>query len=281
MRNKILIAIALMLLLIVGSVILVVMSLAEDGKLKNALREAGFEEVSQAVYTDRPLASGQVITAQDVYENEISIDDARAEVVMCKDDVIGKRTVGAMEGCAPLTVQDVGLRREDVLNNELDRLKKIGAKTHGICAHKSDTKIRAPQKFVFRVNRDVPEGERIKASDIDTLPAAEHDTKNCIGDIRLVINHMAKYGMEKDQLLHPHNLVTVGEYEEDAFVATRDLKPGDIVSAADIAKKHFEKNKCSVNAILEQSLIEGSKVVQPIAKDQVFRVIDLQAAASK
>lgn len=277
MRSKILIAIALMLLLIVGSIVFLVISFMEDDKFRGALIDAGLGETSQEIYTDRHIAKGEVITAQDIYEREIPMDDASSEVTICKDDVIGKRTVGEMEGDMPLTAQDVGLRKEDVLKNEIERRKKLDAKSHAACAHGSDTKIRMPEKFVFGVNKDIPEGERIKASDIDTLPAAEHDTKNCIGDIRLVINHMAKYGTEKEQLLHPHDLVTVGEYEEDAFVATRDLKPGDTVGASDIAKKHFEKNKCSVNAILEQGLIEGSKVVQPIAKDQVFRVIDLQA----
>lgn len=76
-----------------------------------------------------------------------------------------------------------------------------------------------------------------------------------VGSVILVVVSLAEDGKLKNALREAGF--------EDAFVATRDLKPGDTVSAADIVKKHFEKNNCSVNAILEQSLIEGSKVVQP------------------
>ncbi len=281
MRNKMLIAILITLLLLIGSIVLIVMSFADDEKLKDALREAGIDEVSQEVYTDRSIARGQVITEQDVYENQIPVDEARAEAFLCKEDVIGKRTVGAMEPDQPLTVQDLGLRKEDVLKNEIERLKKRRPRSNEVCSHLADTKVRIPVKFLYRATRDIPEGERIKESDIETIPVAEHNTKNCIGDVRLAVNHMAKYGIEKDQFLYHHYLVTVGIEEEDAFVATRGLKPGEVVKPDDVAKKHLEKNMCSANAILEENLITGSIVVQPIAKDQVFRVIDLQASTEK
>jgi flagella basal body P-ring formation protein FlgA len=280
MRNKPLNAVALVLLIIAGCVYLIAMSSADDEKLRTALNEAGIK-ISQEVNTDRAIANGQVITEQDVYEVEIPANEARAEAFLCKADVIGKRTVGAMEPDQPLTIQDLGLSREVVLNNEIERLKKHNSKSNGFCSHSVDTKVREPEKFVYKATSDIPEGERIKAGDIKTLPAAENDTKNCIGDIRLVANHMAKYGIESGQLLHPHNFATVGKDEEDAFVATRDLKPGDVVKPEDIAKKHFEKNKCSANAILDENLIAGSNVVQPITRDQVFRVIDLQASTKK
>ncbi|MBP7860469.1 flagella basal body P-ring formation protein FlgA [bacterium] len=277
MRNKLIIFISVALLLIIGCVVLIVMSLADDQKLKDALSEAGIK-VSQEVYTDRPIASGQIITAQDVYENQIPVDQVRTELFLCKDDVIGKRTVGAMEGNQPLTVQDLGLRREDVLKDEIARLKNPGANKNASCSHSADTKVKMPGAVVFKSKRDIPEGERIKASDVEIVPAKDYNTKDAACDIRLVANHVVKYGLENGQLLSSFDFATVGkEGEEDAFIATRDLKPGETVKLEDVAKKHFEKEKCSVNAILDQSLIVGSKVAQPISKDQVFRVIDLQA----
>ncbi len=279
MRNKPLIAIALVLLVIAGCVYLIAMSSADDEKLRTALSEAGIK-VSQEVNTDRPIANGQVITEQDVYETEIPADEARAETFLCKADVIGKRTVGAMEPDQPLTIQDLGLSREEILNNEIERLKKHDSKSNGFCSHAVDTKVRMPEKFIYKMTREIPEGERLKPADVVAHPIYEKDVKNCVVDIRLIRNHVIKYGVNDMQKLHSFDLAVVGkDGDEDAFVATRDLKPGDKVKPEDIAKKHFEKGKCSVTAILDESFIAGSTVLQPIAKDHVFRAIDLTMPA--
>lgn len=278
MKKKTMLLIAVPVVLIVVGLIFVVLSSADDERLKDALREAGIEQDVQEVYTDRAIASGQVISAQDVYEAQIPLGDVRAEAFLCMNDVIGKRIVGAMEPNQFLTVQDVGLRKEDVLKIELDRLKDNHSNKNALCPHASDSKLKLPEKVIYKATRGIPEGERIKASDIKAVPAEENETKDCAGDARLIVNHVAKYGLESGQIFSLFDVVTVGkEQDEDAFVAARDLKPGETVKPTDIVEKHFEKGKCSVNAILDKSLIEGSKVVQPIAKDQVFRLIDLVA----
>lgn len=282
MKKKVLLScLALLGLILVGS-ILIAISSADDEKLKQALREAGIEDIAQEVYTDRAISRGEVVTANDVYEIQIPVDEVRAEAFLCKDDAIGKRTVGAMEGGQSLTIQDLGLRKEEVLKSEIAKLKNQGKVKNAYCLHSADTKIRIPEKDVYKVTRGIPEGERIQASDIEKASVKDEDAKNCIGDIRLILNHMLGYGMEEGQPMRSVDLVVVGkESEEDAFVATRDLKPGEVVKPEDVAKKHFEKEKCSVNAILDQSLIVGSSVLQPIAKDRVFRVVDLRPAISQ
>ena len=109
MKKKVLLScLALLGLILVGS-ILIAISSADDEKLKQALREAGIEDIAQEVYTDRAISRGEVVTANDVYEIQIPVDEVRAEAFLCKDDVIGKRTVGAMEGGAVLNCSGFGI----------------------------------------------------------------------------------------------------------------------------------------------------------------------------
>lgn len=279
MLKKVLLIALIPILLIAVAIVLIMGSSAEDEKLKKALRDAGLSsDEAQILCADKPIAKGQIISERDVYEVGVDLNELHAGSIICIGDVVGKRAAGVIQAGEPVTAEDIGLRRQDHLKSELERLKNYDIGTRGFCSHPYETIVH-PLFVKYKAKRDIPAGERIKITDFKSACSFETDHFPCVTDIRLIVNHASKFGIEKGQLLHAFDIDSVGKYETDVFVAARDLKPEDIVKLEDIEIKHFRKGECSVTAILEKSMIPGSKVLQPIAKGQVFRVVDLYSSS--
>lgn len=252
--------------------------MVDDYQQVQAWSRSGINKLGQAVYTDRPLEDNQLITERDIYEKQIPSIKILADSILCKNDVIGKRVKYPMIQNQLMTCEDIGMSREELHKDELVRLKRCdGNDLKALCPHLANTKVRLAEKSVYKLVQDMQEGAILKVSDFKLESREGEETEHCVSDIRLLVGRKTKYGMTKGQPVHSFDLEMESTEEQDAYVSTRDLKPGESLKKDDIEKKHFNENQRPVTAILDPALILGSKVMQPVAKDQVLRSVDLEA----
>lgn len=237
----------------------------------NRWHKTGLQNARRAVVADREIPIGHKITLKDVYETNTVSELLLSDSALCSDFAVGGAPFSKIERGAEITLdyfrQDV---QHAMQTRQLERLK--GQSALRVCSHRRVDPLAQEQVQTFFAIRDIPEGQPIDKSDMETryLPA-EKVPLNFADDQASVIGKLSKFGIEKGQII---NFLDVES--DNVFVATKDLKPGNVLTKTDFQSRKIAEGEIPpITAVGSETYFKGATVNASIECGEIIRLADL------
>ncbi len=237
----------------------------------NRWHQTGLQNARRAVVADREIPVGQKITLKDVYETNEVTGLLLSDSALCSDFVVGLAPSSKIElgrqitlDCFDDAVQQAQQKRQ------LERLKRQSVLM--VCSHpRVDPVAEERVQIVFAI-RDIPEGQLIAKSDLDTryLPA-EKVPLDYADDQSTVIGKLSKFGIAAGQIIYFTDLAL-----NKVFVATKDLKAGHVLTKTDFQlRKIAEGEVPPISAVGSDTVLSGASAITSIKRGEIIRLADL------
>ena len=221
------------------------------------------------VVSDRLIPEGAIVSADDLLEVKRKPMNIPADVVICKDVILGKKTNVEIPYNEYVSLDNFTAEAK-VPEVQESLLKKRKSKEDPICSHPLMPDIWKVTDKMVTVKEDVPAEERFDNSNLEYLYESGKRVDDSIFDKWQAVNRLSKFGVGNGQPITTQDFFA-GDKEVFVYKAKEDLDVGHKMVMDDLEEVRIASRKCPGTAVLDGQLIVGRVVNQPIKKGSMIK----------